>query len=134
MAVLRAVLIALELQNLFIHDVYRALPMNVDFTIEQEKLMTNPYIVKSLGTQAALGFKSCYVRRDLTGVVPWIILNLRHISVLITFFFQYTNKGAKEAEVHEPGEYSGPWKKFSYFASFLWEATNMLLRGSSDGA
>jgi mediator of RNA polymerase II transcription subunit 16 len=100
-----AILTAPDLQNLFIHDVYRALPMNVDFTVEQEKLMTNPYIVKSLGMQAALGFKSCYVRRDLTAVVPWIILNLRHISVLITFFFQYTNKGAKEADLHEPGEY-----------------------------
>lgn len=53
--------------------------------------------------QAAVGFKSTFMRRDLTAVVPWIVLNLRHISVLVTYFFQY-NKGAKEPESHEAGE------------------------------
>ncbi|KAK2754263.1 mediator complex subunit [Arachnomyces sp. PD_36] len=89
-----------DAQRLFIHDVYRALPMHVDFTFETDKLMSNPYIVRCLSVQAAVGFKSNFMRRDLISVVPWIVLNLRHISVMVTYFLQYT-KSAKESGSHD---------------------------------
>lgn len=76
--------------------------MHVDFTIDQDKLMSNPYIVKCLSVQAAFGFKSSFTRRDLPAAIPWIALNLRHISVLVTYFLQY-NRGAKGYESHDAG-------------------------------
>lgn len=93
----------LDAQQQFIHDVYQALPMHVDFTIDQDKLMSNPYIVKCLSVQAAFGFKSSFTRRELPAAVPWIALNLRHISVLVTYFLQY-NRAAKGPESHDAGE------------------------------
>ncbi|KAK2809449.1 hypothetical protein FQN49_008613, partial [Arthroderma sp. PD_2] len=84
----------------FINEVYRALSMNVDFTIEQEKLMNNPYILKCFSMQAALGFKTRLERRNLAAAVPWVTLQLRQISILLTYF--HFNKAGAEVECHDP--------------------------------
>lgn len=80
---------------------YRALPINCNFTVEQDKLMNHLYIPRCLSIQAALGFKECYKPRSLAASVSWAILNLRHASVLFAYFF---HKGARETESHDPGE------------------------------
>ncbi|OQD89518.1 hypothetical protein PENANT_c002G09063 [Penicillium antarcticum] len=89
-----------EAQTTFISEVYRALPVNCNFTADQEKLMSHPYIPRCLSLQAALGYKGRLKRRNLTSSVPWAILQLRHSSVLFAYFFQY-NKGV-QPETHDP--------------------------------
>ncbi|CAL5871048.1 uncharacterized protein PFLUO_LOCUS5292 [Penicillium psychrofluorescens] len=89
-----------EAQTTFIGEVYRALPVNCNFTTEQEKLMSHPYIPRCLSLQAALGFVGRLHRRPLASAVPWAILQLRHASVLFAYFFQY-NKGG-QSEAHDP--------------------------------
>ncbi|KAJ5107443.1 Mediator complex subunit Med16 [Penicillium angulare] len=86
-----------EAQSVFISEVYRALPVNCNFTVETEKLMTHPYIPRCLSLQAALGFKGKLKRRGLASSVPWTILQLRHAAVLIAYFFQHGNKGQSDA-------------------------------------
>jgi hypothetical protein len=97
--------IATEAQSTFIGEVYRALPVNCNFTVETEKLMTHPYIPRCLSLQAALGYKGRLKRRNLSSAVPWAIIQLRHAAVLIAYFFQHGNKGQSEA--HDPGK-EGP--------------------------
>ncbi|KAJ5656015.1 hypothetical protein N7507_007965 [Penicillium longicatenatum] len=92
--------IATEAQSTFIGEVYRALPVNCNFTVETEKLMTHPYIPRCLSLQAALGYKGRLNRRNLSSAVPWAIIQLRHAAVLIAYFFQHGNKGQSEA--HDP--------------------------------
>ncbi|CAK45284.1 uncharacterized protein An08g02480 [Aspergillus niger] len=87
-------------QITFINEVYRALPINCNFTVEQEKLMNHPYIPKCLSIQAALGFADKYKPRSFASSVSWSILQLRHAAILYPFFFQY-NKGI-QAEPHDP--------------------------------
>jgi mediator of RNA polymerase II transcription subunit 16 len=91
-----------EAQTTFISEVYRALPVNCNFTAEQDKLMSHPYIPRCLSLQAGLGFKGRSRHRNLASAVPWAILQLRHASVLFAYFFQY-NKGG-QTESHDPGE------------------------------
>lgn len=94
---------ATEAQSTFIGEVYRALPVNCNFTVETEKLMTHPYIPRCLSLQAALGYKGRLKRRTLPSAVPWAIIQLRHAAVLIAYFFQHGNKGQSEA--HDPGKF-----------------------------
>ncbi|PYI12583.1 mediator of RNA polymerase II transcription subunit 16 [Aspergillus sclerotiicarbonarius CBS 121057] len=89
-----------DAQITFINEVYRALPINCNFTVEQDKLMNHPYIPKCLSIQAALGFTDKYKPRSFASSVSWSILQLRHASILYPFFFQY-NKGI-QAEPHDP--------------------------------
>ncbi|KGO75909.1 Mediator complex, subunit Med16 [Penicillium italicum] len=89
-----------EAQITFISEVYRALPVNCNFTAEQDKLMSHPYIPRCLSLQAGLGFKGRLKRRNLSSAVPWASLQLRHASVLFAYFFQY-NKGG-QTESHDP--------------------------------
>jgi mediator of RNA polymerase II transcription subunit 16 len=91
-----------EAQATFINEAYRALPINCNFTVEQDKLMNHPYIPRCLSIQAALGFKNKYTPRSFASSIPWAILQLRHASVLYAFFFQYNKGGATEP--HDPGE------------------------------
>lgn len=93
----------IDAQSVFVSEVYRALPINCNFTVEHDKLMQHPFIPRCLSVQAALGFKEYSKPRTLPAAVPWSILHLRHASVLFAYFFQY-NKGAREAEPHDPGE------------------------------
>ncbi|KAI9928807.1 hypothetical protein ASPWEDRAFT_127770 [Aspergillus wentii DTO 134E9] len=92
----------------FINEVYRGLPINCDFTAEQDKLMNHPYIPRCLSLQAAIGFRDKYKPRNPPSAVSWAILNLRHASVLFAYFFTYnktphtTNKNAHMAEPHDP--------------------------------
>ncbi|EED24095.1 RNA polymerase II Mediator complex subunit Sin4, putative [Talaromyces stipitatus ATCC 10500] len=86
-----------EAQNVFVNEVYRALPINCNFSVEQEKPMQNPYVPRCLSLQAALGFQSSYTPRGLPSSVPWAILHLRHASLLFAFFFSYS-KAPKENE------------------------------------
>ena len=92
----------LDAQATFIGEVFRALPVNCNFTVEQEKLMTHPYIPRCVSLQAALGFRGRLQRRNLSSAVPWAILQLRHAAVLIAYFFQHGNKG--QGEAHDPGK------------------------------
>ncbi|KAM5439122.1 Mediator of RNA polymerase II transcription subunit 16 [Microsporum canis] len=85
----------------FINEVYRALSMNVDFTVDQDKLMNNPYILKCFSMQAALGFKNQLERRSLPAAIPWLTLQLRQISILLTYYF-HLNKANTEVECHDP--------------------------------
>ncbi|KAG2022076.1 hypothetical protein GB937_004170 [Aspergillus fischeri] len=89
-----------EAQATFINEAYRALPINCNFTVEQDKLMNHPYIPRCLSIQAALGFKNKYTPRSFASSIPWAVLQLRHASVLYAFFFQYNKGGATEP--HDP--------------------------------
>ncbi|KAK2742596.1 mediator complex subunit [Myotisia sp. PD_48] len=84
----------------FVNEVFRAFSMNVDFTVEQEKLMNNSHILKCFSTQAALGFKDRIHGRDLAAAVPWVTLQLRQISILLAYFLYH--KGGGESECHDP--------------------------------
>ena len=97
------ILIISDTQKTFITEVYRALAMNVDFTVEQDKLMNNQFVQKCLSMQAVLGFNTRYTPRGLAAAVPWVTLNLRHVSILFAYFFHITKAG-KEAESYDPGK------------------------------
>lgn len=89
-----------EAQATLITEVFRALPVNCNFTVDQEKLMTHPYIPKCLSLQSSLGYRGKSKRRTLASSVPWAIVQLRHASVLFAFFFQHTKGSPNEA--HDP--------------------------------
>ncbi|KAJ6112846.1 hypothetical protein N7512_008170 [Penicillium capsulatum] len=86
-------LLSLDAQSTFISEMYRALPVNCDFTVDSDKLMTHPYIPRCLSLQAGLGFKGRMSQRNLASAVPWAILQLRHASVLFAYFFQQGKSG-----------------------------------------
>ncbi|KAJ5995590.1 Mediator complex subunit Med16 [Penicillium waksmanii] len=86
-----------EGQATLITETFRALPVNCNFTVDQEKLMTHPYIPKCLSLQAALGYNGRLKRRSLASSVPWAVIQLRHASVLFAFFFQHTKGSPNEA-------------------------------------
>ncbi|GAM41433.1 hypothetical protein TCE0_042r14550 [Talaromyces pinophilus] len=86
-----------DAQNVFVNEVYRALPINCNFSMEQDKPMQHPYVPRCLSLQAALGFQSFQTPRGLPYSVPWAVLHLRHASLLFAFFFQYS-KQPKENE------------------------------------
>ncbi|KAI1928152.1 Mediator of RNA polymerase II transcription subunit 16 [Ophidiomyces ophidiicola] len=90
-----------DAQKIFLSEVYRALPLNVDFTIEQDKLMNNPYIQKCFSMQAALGFEGSYQTRPIHASVPWFTLQLRQISILLAYFLHF-NKSGSDPECYEP--------------------------------
>ncbi|WEW61636.1 Mediator of RNA polymerase II transcription subunit 16 [Emydomyces testavorans] len=90
-----------DTQKTFISEVYRALSLNADFTIEQDKLMNNPYIQKCFSMQAALGFCGRFQPRNLAAAVPWCTLQLRQISILFAYFLHF-NKTGGDSECHEP--------------------------------
>jgi len=83
--------------------VYRALPINCNFTVEQDKLMNHPYIPRCLSLQAALGFRDRYKPRIFTSAVPWAILHLRHGAVLFAYFFQYIK--STQTDPHDSGKF-----------------------------
>jgi mediator of RNA polymerase II transcription subunit 16, fungi type len=94
-------------QSVVVNEVYRALPINCNFTIEHDKLMQlmhYPYILRCLSLQASLGFKDHYSPRTLPSSVSWAILHLRHASLLFTYFLQYNRAGKDIVEPHDPGE------------------------------
>ncbi|KAL2832149.1 mediator complex, subunit Med16 [Aspergillus cavernicola] len=93
--------LSLDAQTVFLNEVYRALSINCNFTTEQDKLMSHPYIPRALSIQAALGFNNKYKARNITSAVPWAILQLRQAAIIYPFFFQY-NKGVQTAEPHDP--------------------------------
>lgn len=111
-----------EAQTTFISEVYRALPVNCNFTAEQDKLMSHPYIPRCLSLQAGLGFKGRLKRRNLSSAVPWASLQLRHASVLFAYFFQY-NKGG-QTESHDPGEFKE--RQPNYSGQLLIETKDVL--------
>lgn len=78
--------------------------MNV--TVEQDKLMNNPYILKCFSMQAALGFKNRLERRSLAAAVPWLTLQLRQISILLTYILHF-NKAGSDVECYDPGTFDG---------------------------
>ncbi|KAJ5246826.1 Mediator complex subunit Med16 [Penicillium chermesinum] len=86
-----------EAASTFVGEVYRALPVNCNFTVEQEKLMSHPYIPRCLSLQAALGFQGRVKPRTLSSAVTWATIQLRHAAVLIAFFFQHGKAGQGEA-------------------------------------
>ncbi|KAE8549529.1 hypothetical protein EYB25_008051 [Talaromyces marneffei] len=86
-----------DAQNVFVNEVYRALPINCNFSMEQDKPMQHPYVPRCLSLQAALGFQNFQTPRGLPSSVPWAVLHLRHASLLFAFFFQYS-KQPKENE------------------------------------
>ena len=93
-----------------VNEIYHALPVNCNFTEEQDKLMNHPYITKCLSIQTTLGFHSKYKPRDLVSAIPFAILNLRHASMLFAYFFHY-NRGPQP----EPSDSS----KFLFFFFFF---------------
>lgn len=88
---------------------YRALPVNCDFTVDSDKLMTHPYIPRCLSLQAGLGFKGRAAQRSITSAVPWAILQLRHASVLFAYFFQQGKSGQGvqngQNDAHDAGKF-----------------------------
>lgn len=96
---------AADAQNSFLSEVYRALPINCNFTVEQDKLMNHPYIHRCLSVQAALGFKDKYRPRSFPSAVPWANLQLRHAAVLFAYFFQHNKDKATQNEPHDPGTF-----------------------------
>ncbi|KJF61295.1 RNA polymerase II Mediator complex subunit Sin4, variant 1 [Coccidioides immitis RS] len=90
-----------DTRKTFITEVYHALSVNADFTIEQDKLMNNPYIQKCFSMQAALGFNGRLEQRNLAAAIPWFTLQLRQISILFAYFLHF-NKSGSDSECHEP--------------------------------
>ncbi|KAF3385576.1 Mediator of RNA polymerase II transcription subunit 16 [Penicillium rolfsii] len=90
-----------ENQSTFLGEVYRALSVNCNFTVEQEKLLTHAYIPRALSLQASLGFKGRSHPRNLSSAISWAILQLRHSSVLYAAYFQ--NSKNVPAEAHDSG-------------------------------
>lgn len=120
--IIKMLMTAKEAQTTFISEVYRALPVNCNFTAEQDKLMSHPYIPRCLSLQAGLGFKGRLKRRNLSSAVPWASLQLRHSSVLFAYFFQY-NKGG-QTESHDPGEFKE--SQLNYRGPLLIETKDVL--------
>lgn len=92
---------SIENQSTFISEVYRALSVNCNFTVEQEKLLTHAYIPRALSLQTSLGFKGRSSSRSLSSAISWAILQLRHSSVLYAAYFQ--NSKNVPAEAHDSG-------------------------------
>ncbi|KAK2777293.1 mediator complex subunit [Emmonsiellopsis sp. PD_33] len=91
-----------DAQKSFILEAYTILLGQFDFTVEHDKLMGNTYIQKCLSMQAVLGFKSKYHERNINSAVPWVILNLRQISMLLGYSFHFGAKNGRESEPFEP--------------------------------
>ncbi|KAK2797281.1 hypothetical protein FQN50_009246 [Emmonsiellopsis sp. PD_5] len=91
-----------DAQKSFILEAYTILLGQFDFTVEHDKLMGNTYIQKCLSMQAVLGFKSKYHERSINSAVPWVILNLRQISMLLGYSFHFGAKNGRESEPFEP--------------------------------
>lgn len=91
-----------DAQATFVSEVFRALPINCNYTTEQEKLLTHPYISRCMSLPAALGNKGRLKRRNVASAVPWTIIQLRHASLLYAYFFQ-NNKGG-QGDAHDSGE------------------------------
>ena len=95
-------IVSTENQSTFLGEVYRALSVNCNFTVEQEKLLTHAYIPRALSLQASLGFKGRSHPRSLSSAISWAILQLRHSSVLYAAYFQ--NSKNVPAEAHDSGK------------------------------
>ncbi|KAF7719404.1 Uncharacterized protein PECH_004899 [Penicillium ucsense] len=77
-------------QPAFLGEVYRALSVNCNFTVEQDKLLTHAYIPRALSLQASLGFRGKNRRRSMPSAIAWAVLQMRHSSVLYAAYFQNT--------------------------------------------
>jgi mediator of RNA polymerase II transcription subunit 16 len=71
--------------------------LNVDFTIDQEKLMNNPYVQKCLSLQAALGSTPSPYHRSPSSAVAWFTIQLRETSILFAYFCYCTKNGEMES-------------------------------------
>lgn len=91
-----------DAQTVFISEVYRALPINCNFSMEQDKSMHHPYVPRCLSFQAALGMKAFQVPRNLPSSVPWAILHLRHAYLLLSFFYSWS-RALKENDAPDHG-------------------------------
>ena len=94
--------LATEAHSAFISEVYRALPVNCNFSAEQEKLMSHPYVPRCLSLQAALGFRGRLQTRRISSAVPWAVLQFRHAAMLCVYFFQ--NAKGVQGETFDPGK------------------------------
>lgn len=91
-----------EAHATFISEVFRALPINCNYTVEQDKLLNHPYIPRCLSLQAALGYKGKLKRRNLASAVPWANVQLRLASALFAYYFQNYKPG--QGDTLDPGE------------------------------
>lgn len=94
-----------EAQATFVSEVFRALPVNCNYTVEQDKLLNHPYIPRCLSLQASLGYKGRLKRRTISSSVSFATIQLRHASLVFAYYFQnfQNNKGA-QGEIQDPGE------------------------------
>jgi hypothetical protein len=86
---------------MFIHGAYRALPVNCEFTLEGDKLLSNQYILRCLSIHAAMGYTNKYKARSFASNIPWTIIQIRHVAMIYGLFLQCT-KGA-QGEPPDPG-------------------------------
>ncbi|KAJ5664605.1 Mediator complex subunit Med16 [Penicillium macrosclerotiorum] len=89
-----------EAHAAFISEIYRALPVNCNFSADQEKLMSHPYVPRCLSLQATLGFKGRLQTRRISSAVPWAVLQFRHTAMLCVYFFQ--NAKGVQGETFDP--------------------------------
>ncbi|KAI5302229.1 hypothetical protein KEM56_000899 [Ascosphaera pollenicola] len=79
---------------LFIREVYRAMPIIVDINDEKHnQFLSNQFVPKCLGLQAAIGFKSLYEVREPSAIVGWIALNIRQVTIIFSYIFRWFKKG-----------------------------------------
>lgn len=83
-------------QSIFVQEILRAMSLNVDYSMDQEKLMRNLIVPKVLSLHASLGFRSFSLPRDLPSQLSWVTTNLRFFSVVFTCLYQ--------GQTQRPGE------------------------------
>ncbi|KAI2790102.1 Mediator of RNA polymerase II transcription subunit 16 [Penicillium oxalicum] len=83
--------LSLENQPTFLGEVYRALSINCNFTVEPDKIMTHTYIPRALSLQTSLGFRGRNRPRTMPSAMSWTVLQLRHSSLLFATYFQHCN-------------------------------------------
>lgn len=106
-----------EAQATFVSEVFRALPVNCNYTVEQDKLLNHPYIPRCLSLQAALGYKGRLKRRNITSAVSWATLQLRHASLVFAYYFQ-NHKGG-QGEASDPGELTYLKRYYAILIKFI---------------
>ncbi|KAI5283824.1 mediator complex subunit, partial [Ascosphaera acerosa] len=115
----------------FTNELYNALPSIRDVNDEKNKeMLSNPYIPRCLSVQAAMDFPSFTRVRALPALLPWLTLNLRHISVIYSYVFRQGKR--KDFEYHDHGEstYRRAWLGIYSYSAHLGTAILRIIKGN----
>ncbi|KAI9804371.1 MAG: mediator complex subunit [Piccolia ochrophora] len=73
----------------FVNEIYRALNMSVDHSVESqaEKLFRNNILQRCLSMQDSLGFEGDRSHREAPAKLAWLTLHLRQLALIFTYTF-----------------------------------------------